>query len=780
MLARPCRLAALLAALLAAPTTCGCGGDTRRTTPRTVQATRATGRTNTEVRRQAVNCLRQAKIVVASEIARPRAEVVTEALQLAAVLRRLDRALDPKQPPPGEVRRCRAKTAELLRELATRWHREAGKTMQPITFTHARMLYEAYLATFPAAADRCSLTYYLAEVLFKLERWPEAGAAYARVVRLNPKGKHAREAAYAAVITLKNAAEQADEAVGGHVKPPSNAKRPRPIPPPQRRLLAAFETYLKLAPAAPERVPILYRRARIYYEYDHHPRAVKLLSQLVTDHPGHHLTTLAAQLLLDSLNLLRRRAELARWVDRILAEPKLAQGPLGESLTRIKLAVARKRAEQLQGDGKYEACGQRYLQLVAQQPTSRHRAELLYNAAICFDLAKLHDRAIAARKNLITSTPKAQLVPRVLLQVAHRYAAQKKEALAAHFLEWFAQRFPGEREAPDALKRAFALRLASGEHDKARANAKLFAVKYARRRRFARDAARLELALGGIFEDRGDHAGAARHYAGVLRRWGRAARGVGLLARVKLAESLWASACPVKGVHGVCAATTTRSGVQGCQSPLMPGLRLHKRRPVAVKKARAELTRTLAAVKRAKQHDDDPERRAAAARAAFLAAEPRFEAFLAITPPSLNVTGGAAAMSPRAQRALRTYLATKKQRLTEARAAYQRVINAVGPPVPAQALAALARAAQLNMAFADQLLAIPLPRVTAPGALKGPDRADFIKTWREAYCDAMDNHITPLHAAARQTLQRCTALAAKHKLDGRWARLCKQLAAALP
>ncbi len=734
------------------------------------------------MQRQAVNCLRQAKVVLASEMTRPRAEVVTEALQLAAVLRRLDHTLSKAQPRHAAVTQCRAQTSELLRELATRWHREADKTRRPITFTQTRMLYEAYLATFPAAGDRRQISFYLGEVLFKLQRWPEAAAAYNSVVRLDPAGKLklTREAAYAAVITLKNAAEQADEGAGARTGR-TDPRKPRPIPPLQREFLAAAERYLKLVPTAPERVALLYRRARTYYAYNHHQQAVKLLSQLVDRHPGHELTVYAANLLLDSLNLLKRYDTLARWVDRMLTEPKLARGPLAATLHQLKLNMGRKQAEQQQRDGKHKACGERYLNLVARYPKSRFRAELLYNAAICFDQAKLFARAIAARKNLITSTPKAALVPRALLQVAKTYETQQQGALAAHFLEWYAQRFPGEREAPAALRRAFALRLTRGEHDKARVNAESFARLFGRKRRFARDAARLELALGASFEHKGDHAGAARHYADVVRRWGRAARGVGLLARVKLAEAQWAGACPVKGVHGVCAAPRSRTAApRGCQRPASAALKLHRRKVAMVRHAQATLTRALAAIKRAKAHDDDPELRDAAARAAFLAAEPRFEAYLAIAPPRLAVTAGAAVMSPRAQRALRTYLAAKKLRLTEARAAYRRVIDAATPPVPNPAAAALARTAQLNLSFADQLLAIPLPHVVLPPALQGSARDDYLKTWRETYCDVMEDHVTPLHAAARTTLKRCTALAAKHKLDGRWARLCNQLAATLP
>ena len=50
-------------------------------------------------------------------------------------------------------------------------------------------------------------------------------------------------------------------------------------------MIAAFDTYIKYVPDAPELVTIKYRKARIYYEYNHFDEAAKLFEDIVDEAP---------------------------------------------------------------------------------------------------------------------------------------------------------------------------------------------------------------------------------------------------------------------------------------------------------------------------------------------------------------------------------------------------------------------------------------------------------------------------------------------------------------
>ena len=60
-------------------------------------------------------------------------------------------------------------------------------------------------------------------------------------------------------------------------------------------MIAAFDTYIKYVPDAPELVTIKYRKARIYYEYNHFDEAAKLFQDIVEKHSDHELADLLGQ-----------------------------------------------------------------------------------------------------------------------------------------------------------------------------------------------------------------------------------------------------------------------------------------------------------------------------------------------------------------------------------------------------------------------------------------------------------------------------------------------------
>src|SRR4029434_3127680 len=87
---------------------------------------------------------------------------------------------------------CRDNTANTLRELATVWHKEAQKTNNNDTYSLAQYLYKEYLNKFPSEKDAYVMTFYYAELLFKLgmngenQKYCEAAPIYSKVVEIDP------------------------------------------------------------------------------------------------------------------------------------------------------------------------------------------------------------------------------------------------------------------------------------------------------------------------------------------------------------------------------------------------------------------------------------------------------------------------------------------------------------------------------------------------------------------------------------------------------------------
>ena len=109
------------------------------------------------------------------------------------------------------------------------------------------------------------------------------------------------------------------------------------IPEYQKKMIGAFDTYIKYVPDAPELVTIKYRKARIYYEYNHFDEAAKLFEDIVDKHPKHELPIYSANLLLDSLNAQGKTKEVVTWVDKFLEMPELMKDPeFGKQMISLK------------------------------------------------------------------------------------------------------------------------------------------------------------------------------------------------------------------------------------------------------------------------------------------------------------------------------------------------------------------------------------------------------------------------------------------------------------
>ncbi|MBK8481750.1 MAG: tetratricopeptide repeat protein [Proteobacteria bacterium] len=745
-------------------------------------------------------CVWQHNIVRAALSGLGKTEQVLEVKRLAAVhelLRRQARL------PASVVAQCRERAAGTLRELATLWHNEAQKTLNNDTYALAEQLYQQYLTSFPQEKDHYAMAFFYAELLFKLERWEQAADAYTVVVALEPRGKYLKESAYAAVIAWKNALNVAEEVKDHDASAPGEKFEPRPIPANQQKMLVAFDTYLKHVPDAPERPAILYRKARTYYEHNHFAEAVDGFAQVLEQYPAHELAVYAANLLLDALNILKRYDDIADWVERMNRIPQLATSELKETLARIRREIKRKQLEDYQERGRYRQCGEGYAQLASDYPDDARWPELAFNAALCFEAAKLIGQAISIRQKLIEVAPKDPLAQRAMYMIGANFHALAWYSRAAEWYERFAKEFPGEKEAPEALQNAIVFRLGRAEYELAQKDIEFFAKSYGKRPQYAARTAQVVFSLGQRFEQRNDLEGVIKYYGDYLRDWGRYG-GVDrqIVAHVKIGRALWRASCPVGGLNGACikmdrvrSKRTVRKAAGGksrgvelrkqCGPETKNRITVVDRNGAKVRQAQGHLAEALtlgrrAGITRAAADADQEEAgrreqamRHALAEARFLQAEAQLEAFLALEfPTDLDFSEGDARRKQASVRAFRKYLDSKGKLLERARQSYQDTIQLRESDL---AIAAAARIGQLFQNFADALYTAPVPKPAIPPALRGgAARDEFVTVFTDAYCDTLEDKARPLEEKAVQGLDACLSKSTELSWYNEWSQLCEQ------
>jgi len=448
---------------------------------------------------------------------------------------------------------CKNSFHDTGKELALIWHKEAQRTKNADTYQLAGMVYKEFLSHFSAEKDTAEITFYYGEILWQMASWKEAAETYTHVVELDPKGKYVKESAYAAVLAWKNALNIDDH--GDSVdKDKSKEKdlKPREIPEFQKKMIGAFDTYIKYVPDAPELTKIKYRKARVFYDYNHFDEAIVLFADIVDRHVNDELAIYSANLLLDCLNVLKRYKDLLATVEKYLGNPILMKDQeFRKQMVSLKTDSLVAEAKQYEKEKNYKECGISFVAAAETIPDHKDHAQRLYNAGLCFQNARLVGQAIKAREQLIAAHPKDNLAQRALFQIASGYHQLAYYSEAAKRYEEFAGKFPGEKQAFTALGNAYSFRIGLGEFDKAIDDMNSF-VKYYGDKKPA-DTATVVFQMSEVYEKQSKTDELAKHLDAYLKKWG-AKGGIDkqILAHFKLGEIAWKKSCPQEGVNGAC------------------------------------------------------------------------------------------------------------------------------------------------------------------------------------------------------------------------------------
>ena len=299
---------------------------------------------------------------------------------------------------------CRNSFHDTSKELALIWHKEAQRTKNQDTYELDKFVYKVFLDHFPKDKDAYEMGFYYGELLWTLSNWKDAAEQYTKVVEMKPDGKYVKEAAYAAVLAWKNALNVDDHEQKELVekdreqhekKKEKNKLEPIAIPEYQKKMIGAFDTYIKYVPDAPELVTIKYRKARIYYEYNHFEEAAKLFEDIVNKHPKHELAVYSANLLLDSLNAQGKTKDVVKYVDKFLEMPELMKDPeFGKQMISLKSDTYDIEGMVFEKQRNFKECGRSKLAAAEALPDHPKHAERLWDAAQCFQNAHLVGQAL--------------------------------------------------------------------------------------------------------------------------------------------------------------------------------------------------------------------------------------------------------------------------------------------------------------------------------------------------------------------------------------------------
>ena len=715
-----------------------------------------------------------------------------------------------------QMEECRNAFHDTSKELALIWHKEAQRTKNSDTYALDKFVYKVFLDHFPSDKDAYDMGFYYGELLWTLENWKDAAEQYTKVVQMNPKGKYVKDAAYAAVLAWKNALnvddhEQAElvQSDRDKLKEKGGKLEPLKIPEYQQKMIDAFDTYLKYVPDAKETVTIMYRRARIFYEYNHFAEAAPLFQEIVDKHCDDELAIYSANLLLDSLNAQGKTKEVVENVDKFLDKQCLMKDPeFGKQMISLRSDTYDMEGHEFEKLHNFKECGRSMIAAAESLPEHPKHAERLWNAGQCFQNAHLVGQALKARLELIKDHPKDPLAQKALFRVAAGYHQLAYYSKAAENYEDFANKFPGEKKATDALGNATTFRIGLGESDKAIADMDSFVKFYGARK--PQDAAGVFFQMADVYERDQKYDELAKHLETYLKKWG--AQGGPdrqVLAHFRLGELAWKASCPKASEDGACleikrvTATGRQKVLADLNKKLAKGKKVHeKQRTQCGPPTKSKISlfdRSKAQASKAQEHflavlkiwnkgaaaskitGKDVEARAglaayAVAGSGFYIAEVQYENFLRIKfpegldfqqPSSYDTPKKAAVKKKKAEESgkkFSAYLDQKAKALDKARSEY---LDVFGMKQAQWTIASAARVGQIYSDFAGQLYTAEIPK-----DLKEQD--EWGNRPREIYCDKLEDTAEPIEAKAVDGFEKCLKAATEQSWYNEWSRLCER------
>lgn len=523
-------------------------------------------------------CDWQTKVTNAVISSRSKDEQIIELKRLVDIYRGFQKSNRPEE----KVEQCKVETATTMLWLGTSWHREAvgtddaPGTRDKKTMSQAAVLYRTLLKEFPDMEQmqfpnvdkrdwptEYKISYFYAELLWKMDEWSQCGPAFDHVVELNPQGEYTSDAAYAAVLCYNNLYQQqyvpretetnfvskTDQKAQKSKVAASNEFSPKELTPLQDGMLEAFNRYVCYVDQADDLATIKYRRARIYYEANRFEEAAVLFRDIAFNHKDSELAEYAANLYLDCLNVLGTQIpeprvacvqELSASIDPMSAsfcgtEQLTEEHPdLCGTLGTLQCQVRRKEAETYQKTGEFKKAAATYVRIFRRHEECGEMDEMLYNAAINFEAAHLLGRAIQVRTVLVERYPESPLSKKAIYLIGQNFQALAYYEQAAKYYEDFARKFPGEDgtrcseddkksgicpNAIEGLEQATFFRIGLGDDKTAMEDAELFAKNY--RRKLPRQTSQVMFSIGSIYERQERWFEVISHYRDYLSSYGK-------------------------------------------------------------------------------------------------------------------------------------------------------------------------------------------------------------------------------------------------------------------
>jgi len=649
------------------------------------------------------------------------------------------------------------------------------------------------------------IRYAMADLLYFQQRWEECGPAFDAVVAEDPKAPEAAEAAYASVLCYqkmydqmyKGESDRKGKGLGPTGEDTDKQKKgewekfkPKELTTMQKGMVQAFNRYIcYIKPpkgdkeAEEQYVEVKYARARTYFEAQHWEEAALAFRDVALNHSDKDAAIFAAQLYLESVNVLGSRAEPPRptcfddmgkdvpaFLELYCKGQKLEDNKEQcELLVRIQFDIRRLKAQKMieladsqseKGQYKdsldnYRKGAESYLELwrgYCEEPLSKGEKpkqcekadEIVYNMARGYQASRLLAKSIQARQILLNpryGMHESNLAMKATYEIGGNYQAIAVYDRAAEWFEKYAKatNYKGEF-ADQALSDAAVLRLGLGHEDQAIDDAAAFNRYFGARK--PTQTAQIAYAIAAHYGEKKDWNNVEKRLGGSMKLIdGKATLDVRLQAHALLGRAY------VQTNKGATAGREYGSVVKLWADPRAGVAQIEgiEGEDAAAKQRR--LGRALEAV----------------GEAIFYFAEQKKAKVDKVAFPAYKGQGSKDAVLKHIQTKVKEWIGKKRPLIEEATAEYKKVVDLQPVPPPRWVIASGSRVGEMWGTFVKEFRAAPIP-----------DNIKKDYELRTAYFGALDDASEPQKLVAKSAFEICLGYSVKYQYFDEFSRSCEE------
>lgn len=370
-----------------------------------------------------------------------------------------------------------------LRTVAINYHDEAkklgtGKAAQE-SYALAYKAYSVYLEEFPDSKYSYDVRYAFAELLYKLKKHDEAYVQYMKVVEIDPKGQHSKFCAESAIFAADEMVKKQAKEASSSSPDPGKKTDPVPLTEWEGKLIKACDQWVSLFKEDKKTKNIIYKSAYILYNKNQFKDASDRFRIVIGMDPGSKEAEQAANLILDSFNLVEDWANL-----KDVSKAFYDQQGLGSSEFKKEVYNIYERASFKLIDINYNktkdaaVAADAYIAFFQEFPTSEVADQALNNAAVYYRQLANVNKEMNARQTLIDKFPKSKYYNDHVSELGFLYEGIADFTAAAGWYEKLFTLNKDHQAAKEALYSSALFRKALGQWEQAIKNYQQFITAY--------------------------------------------------------------------------------------------------------------------------------------------------------------------------------------------------------------------------------------------------------------------------------------------------------------